>query len=138
MRAPSKSAPSASVVVKQEPVNQLRSSSGTRKKRSPNGRGQGSPQKPVTDVGGTGHRPNDCRFKEVSCNYCHGKGHIARACHNKDKKPGAKPVRRVTDEETKEDPIEPLQAAKCTGKQVPPLKLRVSIDKCNLPVEIDT
>ena len=138
MGAPSKAAPSASVVVKQEPVNQLRPSSGTRKKRSPDGRGQGSPSKTCHRCGRTGHRPNDCRFKEVSCNYCHGKGHIARACRNKDKKPRAKPVRQVTDEDTEENPIEPLQAVKCTGNQVPPLKVRVSIDKCILSVEIDT
>ena len=44
----------------------------------------------------------------------------------------------MTDKDTEKDPIEPLQAVKCTGKQVPPLKVRLSIDKCNLPVEIDT
>ena len=39
MRGPSKSAPSSSVVVKQEPVNQLRSRSSTHSMRSQDGRG---------------------------------------------------------------------------------------------------
>ena len=32
------------------------------------------------------HRPNDCRFKNAQCNFCHKKGHIAPACLSKAKR----------------------------------------------------
>lgn len=33
--------------------------------------------------GGTSHQANVCRFKELNCNYCKKKGHIAKVCLSK-------------------------------------------------------
>ena len=35
--------------------------------------------KPCHRCGGE-HFPSNCRFKEVTCNKCHKKGHLARVC----------------------------------------------------------
>ena len=74
--------------------------------------------KPVTDAMGQ-DTVNDCRFMEVTCNHYRKKGHIAKACHSRDRPPGAKPVRRVSEGDTEENPIEPLMAVRSTGKYTP-------------------
>ena len=61
-----------------------------------------------------------------------------QACRNRDRPPGAKPVRRVSERDTEEDPIELLMAVPITGKYTPPLEVRVLIDNCSLPMELDT
>ena len=133
----SKSKPTPSVVIKQEPVNQLSASSTTPKKRNSGGKSQATPTNACYQCDGTGHRADDCRFKEVKCNHCRKKGHIAKACRSRDKPPGAKPVQRVSEGDTEEDPIEPLMAVQSTGKYTSPLEVRVLIDNCSLPMELD-
>ena len=132
-----KSKPIPSVVVKQEPVNQLSASSTTHKKRNSGWKSQATSTKACYRCNGTGHSANDCRFKEVTCNHCRKKGHIAKACRCRDRPLGAKPVRRVSEGDTEEDPIEPLMAVRSTGKYTPPLKVRVLIDNDSLPMELD-
>ena len=83
MRAP-KNKVGVGVLVKQEPVHQLQAS-GSSKRRSTAGRNKGTQAGACYRCGGTGHSPRDYRFKEVYCNHCEGKGHIARACRNKTK-----------------------------------------------------
>ena len=137
-----KSKPIPSVVVKQEPVNQLSASSTTHKKRNSGGKSQATSTKACYRCNGTGHSANDCRFKEVTCNHCRKKGHIAKACRSRVRPLGAKPVQRVSEGDTEEDPIEPLMAVRSTGKYTPPpppppppLNL---IDNDSLPMELDT
>ena len=134
----SKSKPTPSVMVKQEPVNQLSASSTTPKKRNSGGKSQATLTKACYQCDGSGYRTDDCLFKEVTCNHCRKKGHISKACRSRDKPPGAKPVRRVSEGDTEEDPIEPLMAVRITGKYTPPLEVRVLIDNCSLPMELDT
>ena len=62
----SKSKPKPSVVVKQEPVHQLSASSTTPKKRNSGGKSQATLTKAFYRCDETGHRANDCRFKEVT------------------------------------------------------------------------
>ena len=88
----SKSKPTPSVVVKQEPVNQLSASSTTPKKRNSGGKSQATSTKACYQCDGTGHRADDCRFKEVTCNHCRKKDHIAKACRSRGGPPGAKPI----------------------------------------------
>ena len=127
-----------SVVVKQEPVNQLSASSTTHKKRNSGWISQATSTKACYRCNGAGHSANDCWFKEVTCNHCRKKGHIAKACRGQDRPLEAKPVRRVSEGDTEEDPIEPLMAVRSTGKYTPPPKVRVLIDDYSLPMELDT
>ena len=134
----SKSKSIPSVVVKQELVNQLSASSTTPKKRNWGGKSQATSTKACYRCRGTGHSANDCRFKEVTCNHCRKKGHIAKACRSWDRPPDAKLVRRVSEGDTEEDPIEPLMTVRSTGKYTLPLEVRVLIDNYSRPMELDT
>ena len=96
------------------------------------------PTKACYRCDGTGHSANDCRFKEVTCNHCRKKGYIAKACRSRNRQPGAKPVRRASEGNSEEDPIEPLMAVRITGKYTPPLEVRVLIDNYSLHMEQDT
>ena len=133
-----KSKPTPSVVDKQEPVNQLSASSTNQKKRNSGGKSQATSTKACFRCNGTGHSANDCRFNELTCNHSQKKGHIAKACRSRNWPLEAKPVQRVSEGDTEEDPIEPLMAVRSTGKYTPPLKVRVLIDNYSLPMELDT
>lgn len=39
--------------------------------------------KPCYRCSGKGHKPDDCRFKDVECHECNKKGHIAKACRSR-------------------------------------------------------
>lgn len=130
MRDPKMAA--SSVAVKQEPINQV-SSKGRSQRSTPK-----APPKPCYRCAGTGHKPNECRFKDVTCHHCKQKGHIAKACRNKGKAQGARPVRRVHEKDSEEDVTEPMMAIQSTNRYLPPLEVRVSMDNCSLSMEIDT
>ncbi len=124
------------MTIKQEPVHQLQTSYQARntegKRREPHSGG-------CYRCGSAGHKPSDCRFKEVTCNNCRKKGHIARVCRSKTKQE-ARPVGRICEgsEESKEDFENYILAVKSPKKPLPPLKVRMVLDDCSLPMEIDT
>ncbi len=127
----------SSMAIKQEPVHQLQTSYPARntegKRREPHSGG-------CYRCGGTGHKPSDCRFKEVTCNSCRKKGHIARVCRSNKTKQEARPVGRICEdsEESEEDFENYILAVKSPEKPMPPLKVRMVLDDCSLPMEIDT
>ena len=136
MRAPkSKSAgPGGSAVVKQEPIHQIQSG-GYPRKRSTAGKSKETQAGVCYRCGGPGHKPSDCRFKELICNNCKKKGHIARACRSQATKQegsqkGVKRVSRDPDRTSgeSEGDEERLCAVRSPGKQLPPLKVRVLLD----------
>ena len=77
------------MTIKQELVHQLQTSYQARNT-------EGKRREPHS--GGVGHKPSDCRFKEVTCNNCRKKGCIARVCRSKTKQE-ARPVGRESEED---------------------------------------
>lgn len=121
------------VTVKQEPVNRLLvGAKAPRHPRSP----KKQPEDPCYRCGGTNHKPADCRFRDQLCRCCRKKGHIARVCRSKGKKTASE-VKTVNGE-AEVDYEEPLNAVKSPTGRVPPLRVQVLVDGCEVPMEIDT
>lgn len=95
---------------------------------------QGHPDNSCYHCGGTNHKPSDYKFKEY-CRRCDMKGHIARVCRSKTKRC----VIKAVEEETEVDYKEPLNILlESPSGRIPPLKIQVLVDGCEVPMEIDT
>ena len=113
--------------------------------------------KPCYRCGGK-HLPTNCRFIEVTCNKCHKKGHIARAClsGNKQTPPGGKaqskqhnsqrPQHRAhaiqgTDPDTPDTDSEEsdsLPLLRVGGKARQPIVVKLTVDGKEILMEVDT
>ena len=125
----------SSVTVKQEPVNKVQPrSEKPRSSRYPETQNSDAREKPCYRCGGTNHKARDCKFREQYCRKCELKGHIARVCRGKPKRRSTKTV----DEETVEESDGSLHAVRTTTGRVPPYKVQVLVDGCEVPMEIDT
>ena len=130
------------VTMKQEPVNKVQPrSEKQRPKRCPEIRSRESDsqdsdtrEKPCYRCGGTNHKARNCKFREQYCRKCELKGYIARVCRGKPKRRSTKTV----DEETVEESDGSLHAVRTTTGRVPPYKVQVLVDGCEVPMEIDT
>ena len=73
----------------------------------------------------TNHGPDDCKFKDVNCNYCNIKGHIERACRKKKKEQSACKI--ITSKQTgkvrRVDSMHQLRQAIIINGQAIPLEL---------------
>jgi len=101
--------------------------------------------------GKPGHKITDCKLRDLNCLKCGKKGHLAKVCRgsgtsqqgkNKQLRPAdkqKKPIRQVDNaEEDSDDSLTSIDAVKQIGGKVPPLKVHVQIDECDVPMEIDT
>ena len=121
--------------VKQEPVNKVQPrSEKPRSSRYPETQNSDAREKPCYRCGGTNHKARDCKFREQYCRKCELKGHIARVCRTKPKRRSTKTV----DEETVDESDGSLHAVRTTTGRVPPYKVQVLVDGCEVPMEIDT
>ena len=102
--------------------------------------------------------PTNCRFIEVTCNKCHKKGHIARACMSGSRQipPGGKapnkqqsnqrPQHRAhaiqgTDPDTPDTDSEEsdsLPLLRVGGKARQPIVVKLTVDGKDIPMEVDT
>ena len=133
--------PDPVVRVKQEPVNKVQFKAKPQRRTPPRSsekppETKSDTSKPCYRCGGTNHRHFDCRFREQFCRNCQKKGHIAKVCRSKAKKPTSEV--KAVDGEAEEDYVESLCAVKSPTGRIPPLKVPVLIDGCEVPMEIDT
>ena len=133
--------PHTGVTVKQEPVNRLQVKSKPQRRTPPRSsekppETKSDTSKPCYRCGGTNHKHFDCRFREQFCRNCQKKGHIAKVCRSKAKKPASEV--KAVDGEAEEDNVESLCAVKSPTGRIPPLKVPVLIDGCEVLMEIDT
>ena len=129
-----------STTFKQEPVNRLQVRTKTPRHHQPFKKLIKNEDTPASGntcyrCGGTNHKQSDCRFREQLCRSCGKKGHIARVCR-KVKKP-TQDVKTVAGE-AEVDYEEPLYAVKSPTGRIPPLKVQVLLDDCEVLMEIDT
>ena len=122
---------------KQDPVHQI--VSGKRKGQ------QSRKQTGCYCCGSQGHRIAECRFKDKSCRTCGKKGHLAKVCMSSgaQRLPNqrqSRPIRQVENEPggESEDSLEDIQVVKQIGGKMPPLKVCLQVDECEIPMEIDT
>ena len=140
----SNSSSSTGVTVKSEPVHKV-----SGKKASSN---EGGARLTCHRCGKPGHLVPVCRFRESVCHKCKKKGHLTKVCRSKSqtqptshgtkpKRSTSQPVRQVDEESDAEsdDSMQPILTVKqgCDGRQ-PPIKVHVGVDKCSIPMEIDT
>ena len=84
------------------------------------------------------HSPDECHFKDESCNFCFKKGHIERAClskkaqkKNQSKKTKSKTVKSVEEQEL-------LTLTVNTVKRSDVISITPSIEGKQLKMELDT
>ena len=96
--------------------------------------------------GAPGHLATTCRLRDRTCYKCGKKGHLAKVCRSKPKTqppPGMKQkrspsaVRRV-EEDSADDPSQPVLTVHGQGNCSPPIKVHVDVDNCSLLMEVDT
>ena len=98
-----------------------------------------------------GHKIAECKFKDKLCRLCGKKGHLARMCKSpRTPQPGTprsqnqrhlRQIRQVEDDPggDSEDSLEEVQAVNQSGGgKLPPLKVCLQVDECEIPMEIDT
>ena len=98
-----------------------------------------------------GHKVNACKFHDQSCHKCGKKGHLAKVCRSSGTSQQGKhkqlcpekqrkPIRQVENdvEEDSDDSLASVDAVKQIGGKVPPLKVHVQIDDCDILMEVDT
>lgn len=98
------------------------------------------------------HIATTCKFKDRVCHRCKKSGHLARVCRSKSKssqltpgtnsrRPASRPVRQVG-EESEDDSEELIQHVYTVepgrSSRMPPIKVHVQLEDCNVPMEVDT
>ena len=97
---------------------------------------------------GGSHSPVGCRFKDVSCNYCGKKGHIAKVCYSRERDNKQKQSHRqqphthqLTD--SKEDTAGTTEysmhhASADTPRTSKPIHITLQVNQADLTMEVDT
>ena len=79
---------------------------------------------------------------ERTCHRCGAPGHLAPACRFKDRicHHAARSVRQVGEESDTdvEDSLQPILTVQQRSDRTPPIQVHVEIDKCTVPMEVDT
>lgn len=85
------------------------------------------------------HKATDCKFREAECHFCKKKGHIARACRNKQKSQTQTRTHQLfTDTtETADKDEYSLYHTQSQGT-TPPIMVTLQVDGRDLTMELDT
>ena len=112
-------------------------------------------KKPVTchHCGTPGHFASVCKCRDCVYCKCKKRGHLARVCRStckskpqlpssrtRPKRPTSQTVQQV-DEETdadSEDSLQPILTVECHKGHLLPTRVRVGVDNCSVPMEVDT
>ena len=108
-----------------------------------------SPEKSCYRCGGTGHTPNNCKFRNATCRRCQKKGRIARVCRSgralEESREQAAPRTRNrgqvhTIEQTPVVDEEEMTFAmfRLEGKTHHPIIVTLEVNGVQLPMEVDT
>ena len=85
------------------------------------------------------HNSDNCRFKTAKCRYCHKKGHIASACHKKQRASRGTATHNVV--EQGDDPVDkytlPIDCVTSMNTHLQPLMVTVAIQDTPVPMEVN-